>query len=118
MDRVRFITHRGKQVLFADMTNSEPAEALKISEEVRQAVSSQPENSVLILAEVTGAKLDKKALDAVKAAAARNRPFVKRSAMVGAGKEHTALFEALRIFSRRDYHRFESKEEALDWLTS
>jgi len=118
MDRVRFITHRGKQVLLADMNNCDPAEALKVSEQVRQAVSSQPKDSVLILAEMTGAKLDKKALEAVKAAAARNRPFVKRSAMIGAGKEHTALFEALKIFSQRDYHRFEKKEEALDWLTS
>jgi hypothetical protein len=118
MQRIQHITHAGKQVLFVNMSNCSPAEGVAISDEVRAIVTEQPNNSVLILVDMTGAQMDKTAVDHMKAAAAYNRPYVKRSAMFGSGKEHTALKEALKIFSRRDYRYFESKEEALAWLVS
>lgn len=117
MQRVQFITHAGKQILFVDMTNCTPADAVATSVEVQAIVTDQPENSVLILVDLTGAQFDKQAMDRMKAAAAYDRPYVKRSAMIG-GKEHTALKEALKIFARRDYRYFDSKEEALAWLVS
>lgn len=118
MQRVQFITHAGKQILAVDMTNCTPAEGPAIADEVQAIVTEQPRNSVLILVDITGAQLDKKALDRYKEAAAYDRPYVKRSAMIGGGREHRALQEALEIFSRRDYRYFDSKEEALNWLVS
>lgn len=118
MQRVQFITHAGKQVLFVDMANCTPAEAVTTSVEVQATVTEQPENSVLILVNMAGAQFDKQAMDRLKAAAAYDRPYVKRSAMFGGGKEHTAVKEALKIFARRDYRYFETKEEALAWLVS
>ena len=118
MQRVQFITHAGKQILFVDMTNCTPAEAVATSVEVQATVTEQPENSVLILVDMAGAQFDKPAMERMKAAAAYDRPYVRRSAMIGLGKEHTALKEALKIFARRDYRYFNTKEEALIWLVS
>ena len=116
MQRVQFITHAGKQILFADMSNCTPADAMAASVEVQATVTDQPKNSVLILVDMSGAQMDKPAIDRMKEAAAYNRPYVKRSAMFGAGKEHTAIKEALKIFSRREYRYFDTREEALAWL--
>lgn len=116
MQRIQFITYESKQILFVDMTNSTPAEAIPISVEVEALVTDQPKNSVLILVDMTGAQFDKQALDRMKTAAAYDRPYVKRSAMFGVGKEHTAMKEALKIFSRREYRYFDTREEALAWL--
>ena len=118
MQRVQFLTHAGKQILFVDMSNSTPADAMTASVEVQATVTDQPENSVLILVDMTGAQFDKQAMDRMKASAAYDRPYVKRSAMIVLSNEHTALKEALKIFARRDYRYFDTKEEALAWLVS
>ena len=46
MDRVRFIAHQGKQILFIDMTNCVSEEAMLIASEVQRVVTAQPRNSV------------------------------------------------------------------------
>lgn len=118
MERVRFIPHRDKQVLFVDMTNCTPADALQVSDQVQALVTAQPKDSVLILVDLTGARFDKNALDRMKKAAAYDRPHVKRSAMIGGGKQEKTLKQALKFFSQREYTSFETKEEALDWLVA
>jgi hypothetical protein len=116
MERVSFITHAGRQILFVDMSNTTPEEIIQISNQVQDTVTGQPKASVLILVDLTGAQLDKKAIVRFKEAAAYDRPYVKRSAMIGAGEQHKALTEGLKIFSQRDYRYFQTKEEALKWL--
>ena len=118
MERVRFISHRDKQVLFVDLSNSTPAEAQEISAKVQALVTAQPKDSVLILVDLAGARFDKNALDHMKKVAAYDRPHVRRSAMIGGGAQQKFLKQTLKFFSQRDYASFETKEEALDWLVS
>jgi hypothetical protein len=56
MDRVCFITHQGKQILFIDVTNCAAEELPKV------------------------------------------------------------FYEALKIFSQREFRKFKTREEAMDWL--
>jgi hypothetical protein len=48
-------------------------------------------------------------------AAAADRPYVARTAWVGAFAD--AWFHLVRDYSQRDIHRFATREEALDFLT-
>jgi hypothetical protein len=43
-------------------------------------------------------------------------PFVKRAAFVGAESLPSAFYDALKSFSRREFARFKTREEAMDWL--
>ena len=52
----------------------------------------------------------------MKEVAVSDRPYVKRSAIVGAEGLPKVFYEALRTFSRREFPRFKTREEALDWL--
>jgi hypothetical protein len=54
VDRVRFVTHQGKQILFIDMTDCVSEEVMVIASEVRRVVTAQPRNSVLTLSDLTG----------------------------------------------------------------
>jgi hypothetical protein len=47
MDRVRFITHQGKQILFMDAMNCGAEEVIELLTEVQRTVTAQPRNSVL-----------------------------------------------------------------------
>jgi hypothetical protein len=115
VDRVRFITHQGKQILFIDMTNCVSEEAMLIASEVQRVVTAQPRNSVLTLSDLTGGEF-RRAITRMKEVAVFDRPYVKRAAIVGAESLSNVFYEALKTFSRREFPRFNTREEAMNWL--
>jgi hypothetical protein len=116
MDRVRFETHRGKQVLIVDGTNCSPDELLEVFDEVQRVVTHEPKGSVLTLGDFTGAEFNKEAATRMKIVAAFDRPHVRRSALVGMDSFPDVFYKALLSFSARQFPTFKSKEEALEWL--
>lgn len=117
MDRVRFITHKGKQVLFLDYRNATEKQALDLVKERIRVVASQPKHSVLSVADLTGADLTKKVVEEIKAATVLDRPYVRRAALVGVDTIPKGLVDAVAIFSQRQWAQFKTMEEALDWVT-
>jgi len=117
MDRVRFITHREKQVLLVDAANCTTEELIKVVEETRKQVTAQPRDSVLVLSDFSGAKFSRDAVTRMKEVAVYDRPYVKRSAFVGADSLPKAFYDSLKTFSQREFPRFSTREEALEWLT-
>ena len=117
MERVRFISHREKQVLLIDASNCPAEELIEVMEATRKCVTAQTRNSLLILTDFTGAKVSRDAITRMKEVAVYDRPFVKRSALVGADSLPKAYYDALKTFSQREFPRFATCEEALEWLT-
>jgi len=118
MERVRFITHRGKRVLLIDHTGSTTDEMRQTMDEVEYVVASEPPNSVLTLSDFTGTHFDKALADRMKVVAAKDRPHVRRAALVGAESIPDVYFHNLESFSARHFPKFKTREEALDWLTA
>jgi hypothetical protein len=116
MDRVRFLTHQGKQILFTDVTNCAAEEVVELLTEAQRIVTAQPRNSVLSLGDLTGAEFSRAAVTRLKEVAVFDRPYVKRAALVGAQSLPKVFYEALKIFSQREFRRFKTREEAMDWL--
>ena len=117
MERVRFITHRGKRVLLIDHTRSTPEELLQTMNEVERTIAAEPSESLLTLSDFTGTEFDKTAADRMKVVAAKDRPHVRRAAVVGAESIPDVYFHNLESFSARHFPQFGTREEALDWLT-
>jgi hypothetical protein len=118
MDRVRFITHQGRKILLIDLTNCAAGEVLKTVDEVQRIVTAQRPKSVLTLSDLTGAKFSRAAFTRMKEVAVFDRPYVKRAAMVGSESLPKVFYEALRTFSQREFPRFQTREEAMDWLVT
>ena len=116
MDHVRFITHQGRQILFCDLTNCAAEEVIERLSEVQRIVTAQPRNSVLTLGDLTGAEFSLAAFTRTKEVAVFDRPYVKRAALVGAQSLPKVFYEALKTFSQRDFRRFKTRDEAMDWL--
>ena len=116
MDRVRFIHHHTKQVLLIDLTNCRAEEVSNIAGEVQRIVTAQPRKSVLTLSDFTGAQFSRDAFTRMKEVAVFDRPYVKRAAFVAAESLPEVFYQALKTFSRREFPRFKTREEALDWL--
>jgi hypothetical protein len=115
-DRIRYITHQGKRILFVDCSHCTADELEKMSHLVPSFVSTQPKGSVLLLADFTGSKFDRDAIERLKKDAVFDRPYLKRSAWFGTDTLPHVFYEHLKNFSQRDLPTFKTKEEALDWL--
>ena len=83
MNRVSYIYHQGRQILFLDFTNCSVDEALGIIQEAGPIIREEHENSVLTLTDVTGARYNQEVTQAMKEFAKGNKPFVKAGAVVG-----------------------------------
>jgi len=117
-ERIRFVDHHGQQILLVDVTNCTPAEMIEIGRLVPSYVSSEPRGSVLLLADFTGSKFDKSAVETLKQATVFDRPHIKRSAWVGTEGMPKVFYDNLKAFSQRDLPTVRTREEALDWLVA
>jgi hypothetical protein len=73
---------------------------------------------MLCLADFTGAHFDKQVATKAKEVLVLDRPFVKKSAWVGTESLPAVFYENFKSFSQRDFPKFKSREEALDWLVA
>ena len=117
-DRIRFITYQGKQILLVDLSNCSAAEVEKVIRKLPELVTTRPRDSVLILTDFTRASFDEEAVRVMKETAVFDKPYVKKSAWVGAESLPEGFSKTMRGFSRREFPVFGTREEALGWLAS
>jgi len=115
-DRIRFITHLGKQILSVDLSNCSAGQVEEILRQVPEVVTTRPLGSVLIFSDFTGASFDKEAIRVMKETAVFDKPYVKKTAWVGAGTFAQEYYRSLSSFSGRKFPVFETRDEALAWL--
>ncbi len=82
-NRIRFISHKDKKILLVDGSNCSAEQLQELAALVPTRVTAEPRGSVLLLADFTGSKIDKKSLERLKPALVLDRPHLKRSAWVG-----------------------------------
>ncbi len=115
-DRIRFITHQGKQILLVDLSLCSAAQVEGILRQVPEVVTTRPLRSVLIFTDLTGASFDKDAIRVMKEAAVFDKPYVKKTAWVGAESFPPEFRKSLSSFSGRTFPSFQTRDEALAWL--
>jgi hypothetical protein len=118
MDRIRFVSHRQQRILLIDFTDCQPPEIAEIADQVPAVVRQEPEQSVLALADFTGAQFSRDAVEHIKVATAMDKPHVKRAAWVLDSNLPKALYDSIRTFSTREFPTFATRGEALDYLAS
>jgi hypothetical protein len=116
MDRIQFVTHRDQRILLIDFTNCNPEEVAEISDQVPAIVTQQPEESVLLLADFTGAEFTRDSVEHIKIAAAVDKRHIKRDAWVLDHNMPKALYDSIRTFSTRELPVFETREAAMEYL--
>ena len=117
-DRIRFIDHQGRKILLVDFSNCSANEVEEIARAAPDYITVQPRNSVLVLTDFTGAAFDRDALRAMKEAAVFDKPFVKKSALIGTQALPASFYDELKSYSRRELLIFKTRARALDWLAS
>jgi hypothetical protein len=117
-DRIRFINYEGKKILLVDFSSCPANEVEQIARTVPEYVTVNLPGSVLVLTDFTGAVFDRNALLAMKETAVFDKPFVKKSALIGTEDLPVSFYDELKSFSRRELLTFKTREEALAWLVA
>jgi hypothetical protein len=79
-------------------------------------VAQHARESVVTLADYTGATVDHAVATKIKEVLTLDRPFVRKTAWVGTESIPNAFLESFHNFSQRDIVTFKTREEAMDWL--
>jgi hypothetical protein len=117
-DRLHFIKHKGHAIFVVDFSNCKAKELLLMVEMIRARVARQEPGTVLIMADFSGAQIDKQVATRMKEVLVLDRPFVKKSAWVGTESLPKVFYEHFKSFSQRDFPIFKTREEAMDWLVA
>ena len=118
MGRIQFIAYKDKRILLADLTNCSGDEVAAVANELPEFVTLEPLDSVLLLADFSGAQFSRESVERVKIAAVFDRSHLKRAAWVLTENLPTALYDSIRSFSAREIPVFATRDEALDYLVS
>ena len=116
-DRISFITHRGKPIMLIDFSQCEAKEILVLLDEIQRTVAKHDRNSLLTLADLTGAHIDRAVATRMKEVLVMDRPYVKKSAWVGLDSLPKVYYENMKTFTQRNFPPFQTREAAMDWLT-
>jgi len=116
MKRIKFIIHKWRQILLLDISHCSSDEVIKTIDEAIGVIRSQPESSLLILTDVTGAGYDLEVIEKLKESAGGNEPYVRASAVVGLDGLQKVVYNAVTLFSKRTFPMFDDIEKAKDWL--
>jgi hypothetical protein len=116
MQRIKFIEHRGKQILHLDFSGAKADEVLAVIEKAKTVISAKPAGSVRTLTDVTGAAFNSEVSDAMKAFVNHNKPYVSASAVVGVTGLKQIIYNAVVKFSGRNLVAFDTTDQAKDWL--
>ena len=83
-DRIYFVEHIGKQILLLDYSHANAHEMQLLLEQVRITVAQHARESLLTLADFTGAEVDHAVATKIKEVLTLDRPFVKK---IGVGRD-------------------------------
>lgn len=118
-ERVRFVEHQGKRILFHDFSSfTTSADALPAFEQSRLIVAAQPPRSLLTLTWVRGSRFDREVINAMRDLGIHNKPFVRHAAIAGLSGLQRVVFKTTQLLSGRTLKPFDSIEDAKDWLVT
>lgn len=114
-----FIKHKGESIFFMDFEGLKTVEDFKyLIEASKKHIRSQPPNSVVALTSMEGMHFNKEIRDMIADFIGGNKAFMKISAVYGINGLLRVVYNGVTKLTGRDVRAFETKEKALDWLTS
>jgi len=121
MERVQTIIYKYKRIIYIDFSNLSSfmmPEIIRVIEEAKQAIHSNPPGSVLTLTNVTSLFFNKEILDMMIRYVTDNKSYVKAGAIIGAEGLRKIAVNSAEKFSMRDLHLFDNEDEAKEWLVA
>jgi len=114
-----FIKHKGETIYFMDFEGLKTLEDFKgLIDASKKHIRNQPPKSVVALTSMEGMHFSKEIRDMISDFIGGNKPYMKVSAVYGISGLLRVVYNGVTRLTGRDVRAFESREKALEWLTS
>jgi hypothetical protein len=125
MDRLQWITHKDKKILYINYSNlkcAKPEEEKLILDTIKKArdLSADSKEKIRFLSDVTNSSASKVVMQALKEFAAFTAANKKteKECVVGISGVQKILLSAINMFAQSKLEMFDNVEQAKDWLVS
>ncbi|MBI5554948.1 MAG: hypothetical protein HY920_03725 [Elusimicrobia bacterium] len=116
MERINYLDHKGKTIIYVDFSKCSPTETQLIIGEIKKIVAHQAPGSVLTLINIEDMLFDKNTKQIMQNLAAHNRLFAKAEAVTGATGILRVIYDGIMTNEKNKVKLFDTKEAAKDWL--
>jgi hypothetical protein len=116
MERIQFVLHKGKKILYLNLMDAKPPEILQLVREAAPMIAKQPPKSLLTLVDARNMTFDTASTESLKQFAKHNGPYVIAGAVLGVTGLKKIIFNAVLKFSGRNLVAVDSLDQAKDWL--
>ncbi|MFX1338967.1 MAG: STAS/SEC14 domain-containing protein [Promethearchaeota archaeon] len=117
-ERLKWLDHNGKKILYNDYRNLAGDEMLKPIQEMSRIVASLGEKDLLLLLDFRDSFANKANLEALKKAGEKNKHLYKKTAVLGITGIKKVFLEMINRLTNIGAKPFKNEEEAKDWLVS
>ena len=116
-DRVNWINKNGKKILIMDYTGLKNDEIKEVINEAIEVCKTQPLKSVLSITDLTNTYLTKSTFEMFKKMDAITSQYDLKSSVVGLNKAKKIFLNLVNMFNKSDIKGFDTREDAIQWLT-
>lgn len=115
----KWIEYNGKKILYQDFSNYFFNEKSVMEElrEVQTIVSSQPENSVLVLSNFSNTEITANLMPVLNESSSKTKLYVRKTAVLGITGVKRTLGDLLSRITGQSLMYFNTELEAKEWLT-
>jgi len=117
MKNAQFTKEFGQEIFVLNFSHDAVEETFPLIEECARQVRQRPENSVLTLTNVSKGRFDTAMIEKLKELTTGNKPYVRKSAVVGITGLYKVAMTAVNVFSKRHFKLCDDLDEAVKYLT-
>jgi hypothetical protein len=114
-ERLRRISFKGKEIIYADYSNCKEAEMISITQQHRDLILEEKTES-LFVANYVGTYGTPAYMKAAQDFTLQTKPYVKRGAFLGITGPKVFLLKGIIFFLDVNFKAFDTEAEALEFL--
>ena len=117
MERVKWIEHKGKLILYEDFSGLQDAKDIyEVTDTSTALICKQPKASVLLLTNVTGAHYSPSIMKRLRDNTKLTTPYMKAYIIVGVKGLTLVVLDSVKKFTELDIRTCDTLEEGKEWL--
>ena len=117
-ERLKWLDHNGKKILYNDYRNLAGDEMLTPIGEVSGEVAALGEKDLLLLVDFRNSFANKANVEALREAGERNKHLYKKTAVLGITGIKKGFLEMVNRLTNIGVKPFDSEEDAKNWLVT
>ncbi|QSE95927.1 hypothetical protein [Fulvivirga lutea] len=116
MAKCSVIEYQGLEIVFTDISNAKPSEAIAAFEESVKIISERPLNTVYSLVNAKGAKINKEMIDRIKGVVKKNNAYNKATVVSGLDSITKLMAQSIAVLTGRNIKLVDTMDEAMEYL--